>query len=194
MGSRIMHYAIGTALAEKLNFGKDFILGSIAPDVNKNSHTAKELTHFMVKRKDGEHDIFPEKFREKYLSHLSEAFYLGYYLHLLADEIWLKTIYKKYIIPVPSTSKETTLAKYYTDFHTLNTILINQFALKKFEVITHKNYLVTEIIKDDLRYLVADLNADFSDDEAAEKLQLLAIGDIEDYIAEVQRYFLAVIG
>lgn len=169
MGSRIMHLSIAQVINNKHGFGNDFLIGSITPDVNKNSRTPKELTHFMVKREDGEHDMFPNMFLEEYGTCLN-TFQLGYYLHLISDDIWLKTVYKKYILENMSYSKDEALRRFYLDFHYYNGILIKQY---KLVILKNNKYLstgVNEIIDRDISEIIEDFPG------------LLKKEDVEQYI------------
>ena len=78
-----------------------FIVGNIAPDcgIPNKDHSSfipdKYITHWYNKN-DGEEII--DLFKERYLSQHDEKyhFYLGYYLHLLIDDMWRK--YNKVVL------------------------------------------------------------------------------------------------
>ncbi|QFP79358.1 hypothetical protein [Latilactobacillus graminis] len=181
MGSRIMHYAIASILEKKYGFDNNFLIGSIAPDINKNSKTPKELTHFMKVRSDGEHDMFPEDFIKEYGNSI-DSFKQGYYLHLISDNIWLNMIYKKYVLNNSNDEKRIALEKFYKDFHYFNQRIITQYNLKPLKishtVISHIN----EINDDDLPLIIKDLNLDFTDFSTQKSPYLLSIEDIDRYI------------
>ena len=180
MGSRIMHYAIANNIFSKANLGEEFLIGSIAPDVNKSSKTPKELTHFMKIKSDGEHEMFPDIFLNKYSQTLS-PFKLGYYLHLISDDIWLKTIYQKDIIENKNESKEQALKKFYADFHYFNSRLIEEYKLKPLKYRPAIVTGVTEIVDNDISEVINDLNKDFLDRNQI-KSQLISEKDVEEYI------------
>src|SRR5690554_6448788 len=92
MGSRIMHLIIASEIAKKLSVTerKAFLLGGIAPD----AVSPKELSHFF----EGNHNDFSrrisyEKFYKKYSKYDHSDYILGYYTHLIADDLWLKGFY-----------------------------------------------------------------------------------------------------
>ncbi len=82
----------------------EFVVGNIAPDSgipndNWSSYTPdKKASHFKTPGDDGHHYINADLFRSKYLREdqilkytLKEySFYLGYYVHLLTDVLWIK--------------------------------------------------------------------------------------------------------
>lgn len=173
---------MGKIIAKEFNFGKEFLLGTIAPDVNKNSKTPKELTHFMVKREDGEHDMFPKRFLEKYGPTLTE-FELGYYLHLISDNLWLNTVYKNNILKVSVEKRPEQLEMFYSDFVTLNKILIDKYQLAPLCNVKSFKTKVDEVIDSDLINIENDLNNDFIYKQENDKeLKLLRISDIINYI------------
>ncbi|MHC9533434.1 hypothetical protein ACVPPR_08510 [Dellaglioa sp. L3N] len=190
MGSRMMHYAIANHISNQTNLGLDFLIGSIAPDVNKNSKTPKELTHFMKIRADGEHDMFPDIFLSEYGKELS-PFKLGYYLHLISDEIWLKTIYKRVILENKTDTKDQALKKFYLDFHFFNRKLIEKYQLKPIGNVPSIVTGVTEIVDADIPEIINDLNSDFLDKSQMTVSQIISKKAIDDYIETCTDQFMA---
>lgn len=76
-----------------------FVFGNIAPDCGLPDSDGltytpgKEISHFAKGN-----DFNCEEFKNIYLSEPSDtskkSFYLGYYLHLLTDELWISDIYR----------------------------------------------------------------------------------------------------
>ncbi|MEK5640777.1 hydrolase [Paenibacillus rhizosphaerae] len=96
MGSRIMHIIIGHRIAEKLNIQDrtSFLLGSVAPDAVQ----AKDESHFFR----GEHQNFTRYidyhgFLDKYKKYSDNPYVLGYFIHLIADDQWLKGFYMPWL-------------------------------------------------------------------------------------------------
>lgn len=105
MASRIMHLAISETIAN--HFGLDlmrFNLGNLLPDLHEDTKEGKAISHFRIKRepyedsKDPNYQYFDyNKFLQKYENKLYDDLYLGYYCHLIADELWIQNIYIKYM-------------------------------------------------------------------------------------------------
>ncbi|TCZ79308.1 hydrolase [Paenibacillus albiflavus] len=92
MGSRIMHLIIGNRIADVLNIEDrtSFLLGSVAPDAVQT----KDESHFFK----GEHQNYTRHidyhgFLDKYRTYSDNLYVLGYYIHLIADDQWLKGFY-----------------------------------------------------------------------------------------------------
>ncbi|WP_438825335.1 zinc dependent phospholipase C family protein [Bacillus sp. JJ1609] len=95
MGSRIMHSIIGKKIAEALSIESltSFLLGSIAPDA-VFSHEEKNLSHFFIGEvQDYSRSVDYKGFLHKYGSQVENPYILGYFAHLIADEIWLRGFY-----------------------------------------------------------------------------------------------------
>lgn len=88
MGSRFMHLLIADYVFQELGFedrGRT-LLGSIAPD----SSPHKRISHFKSEPHPYAYNSPVDfgRFTAKYISHFSDAFYLGYLTHLVTDDIW----------------------------------------------------------------------------------------------------------
>ena len=103
MASWITHLRIADALLEIIGELPqiNFIIGNIAPDsgvpiISKDEFEPPVyITHWKVG--GNSYEINAEKFLEKYLvcnrNNKEMSFYLGYYVHLLTDYIWVQDIY-----------------------------------------------------------------------------------------------------
>lgn len=185
MGSRMMHYAIAQQLAPE---STAFSIGSLAPDVSGHNFDFKSQTHYMTLNDDGKtRSIHPEMFAEEYQQQLLlNMFVRGYYAHLLEDKVWLDTVFNPVIRPQLGTQREQKLAAYYADFHTLNLMIAERYALQPLPVpdFTHDfagAQGVREIGEGDVPQVVRDLREDF---EPVPKRQLvmLSLDQIEQYI------------
>ena len=133
MGSRVMHAIIALKVAEALNIENksEFLLGGIAADATSD----KEASHFYTGlHEDYTRSIDYELFYEKYKS-LGECDYiLGYYAHLIADNIWLTGFYLPWLKNrMEEDSELHTL--YHQDFRLLNGKLAHYYGVK--EVLTN---------------------------------------------------------
>jgi hypothetical protein len=162
MGSRIMHYCISSLLDKELEIlDKNlFFLGGIAPDVNKNMGVPKARSHFFKQLNNGLISVDYVTFYKKYLTHKKSDFHLGYYFHLISDQIWIDDIYYKLIKWLPIDEKNEAQKKYYRDFWRLNGKLIDYYNLprKEFSI---EPVLIEEIDNAYLPDLINELNNDF---------------------------------
>lgn len=89
MGSRIMHLIIANRIAESLSIEErtSFLVGSVAPDAVS---TKNESHFFKGEVQDYTRYIDYEGFLDTYQSERKSPYILGYYTHLIADDIWLR--------------------------------------------------------------------------------------------------------
>jgi len=135
MGSRIMHYYISSKLQQELDIKENnaFLMGGLSPDVYESKSELKEKSHFMKNDAHGlAHPDF-NFFKDKYLSRNRSPFNLGYYYHLISDDIWLKEIYYKKIKWLPKDIKAQAKKKYYRDFGRLNGKIIDYPEFRKYD-------------------------------------------------------------
>lgn len=186
MGSRVMHYCITSLLAKELQIDDDqFLLGGIAPDVHKNMNAPKSISHFIRADRDGKFFADYTGFSEKYLNHMKDPFYLGYFYHLISDVIWVEEIYNKKIKWLPQPDKKEAQLMYYRDFWRLNGKLIDYYSLE----IKPLAVKLVEIEEIDYRYLpelIKNMEVDFTmKDEAKE--QELEILNFYEVVAVLEK-------
>ena len=131
MGSRLMHAAIATLLMAKYHqLDTTFLVGNEAPDVDKISQMSKDETHYLVPSNRGTRRINLRAFLQEHPETLSDSFTLGYYTHLLADEVWLTDVFMKVVPPQDDPRRPAVLERYYEDFKKLNPYLVHKYGLK----------------------------------------------------------------
>lgn len=181
MGSRMMHYCISTRVCERLGGGQDgpFTLGNLAPDVHKYMNEPKEASHFIRQDETGRKYCDLEGFYTKYLAGQRSSFHLGYYCHLLSDNIWLEEIYNQKIKWLEQPLKVEAQQKYYRDFRRLNTLLADYYRLEA-PVVEVAPVSFDEVDYRFLPQLLQDLGKDFTRDRHAElgPLELLEWDEI----------------
>lgn len=134
MPSRMIHYLVAEEVAKQVEIKNRnrFKIGSLCPDMSSREDESKHLTHFM--------EILGEKkglnwlnFTSKYRKEMKQDdLYLGVLCHLITDGVWFHDVMNTQIrSKVKSREERQPLyQKGYADFHRLNYILKNEFALK----------------------------------------------------------------
>ncbi|KHF37228.1 hypothetical protein CM49_00734 [Paenibacillus sp. P1XP2] len=184
MGSRVMHYCISTLLARELGIDDDqFLLGGIAPDVHKYMNAPKKESHFIILQTDSEFACDYRGFCQKYEHHMKDPFFLGYYYHLISDDIWVKEIYYKKIKWLPQPEKKKAQEQYYRDFRRLNGRLIDHYALV-WKPLETEAVRIDEIDYTYLPELIGDLRSDFAlkDETKDEALEMLRFDEVIDVL------------
>lgn len=184
MGSRIMHYCITTLLAKELNrFNKDFLLGGIAPDVHKYMKEPKDKSHFVTIDSEGNGVAKYYQFYKQYLKQERLDFHLGYFFHLITDDIWYKEIYLEKTKGLSQSEKKEFNEKHYRDFRRLNKIIIDHYELQYIPLEVGE-YAIHEIDIKYLPQLVEDLLQDFEKNEASsiKDLEVLDMEEIKEFI------------
>ncbi len=97
MGSHLMHLVIGNEVSAHLTDvdRTAFLLGNLAPDAT----TSKQNTHYYAGRHE---DMTRGLDLDQYWvdsADENQSFRLGYYCHLVADEIWLQGFFE---LPPPT--------------------------------------------------------------------------------------------
>ena len=140
MASAIIHMCVAKKANEILKRNnKDFLLGSIAPDISKQIGETKLKSHFL---KDIDNDVPElERFLNKYQSKLkNNDFNLGYYCHLFTDMIWFALFMPEYCKyedeeitylngDKKKFSKATIIKLLYNDYTNLNIKMIDEYEL-----------------------------------------------------------------
>ena len=186
MGSRIMHVIIANKIAARLAIEDRtlFLLGSIAPD----AVTTKNESHFFI----GEHQDYSRSvdykgFLNKYSSLAESHYILGYYTHLIADEIWLKGFYLPWLRNRMGADKDIK-GLYHNDFRLLNGKLLNHYGLRD-ELKKTLAYIPTindlqEVKSKDVKEFVPIVLGDmeYEKDVLNEKLHVFMFDQIVGYI------------
>lgn len=125
MGSRMMHVIIANRIAECLSIDDRtaYLLGSIAPD----AVSTKNESHFFIGDvRDYSRAIDYKGFIYKYSPQVESHYILGYFTHLIADDIWLKGFNLPWLRNRIEANKE--LADlYHNDFQLLNGKLLEYY-------------------------------------------------------------------
>lgn len=123
-----MHLIIADRIADRLSI-KDkttFLLGGIAPD----AAIPKDSSHyFRGDRLDYTRHIAYQEFLHKYEAIKDNHYILGYYTHLIADDLWVQGFYLSWL-KNRIESDENVSKAYYNDFKLLNGKLLDHYGYK----------------------------------------------------------------
>ncbi|MCC3375729.1 zinc dependent phospholipase C family protein [Cohnella sp. REN36] len=186
MGSRIMHLIIANRIAERLPFENrtSFLLGSVAPD----AVLIKNESHFFKGEvRDFSRSVDYKGFLHKYGDHAANPFILGYFTHLIADDIWLKGFNLSWLRNRMEADPEWH-PRYHHDFRLLNGKLLEHYGLKDtlrraFEALPSVMDL-EEVKSKEVEALVPHVLGDMAYDKEmlSEKLRVFTFDQILGYI------------
>ncbi|WP_339300028.1 zinc dependent phospholipase C family protein [Paenibacillus sp. FSL R5-0623] len=186
MGSRIMHLVIANRIADSLSI-KDktpFLLGSIAPD----AVSSKDSSHFFAGEvQDFSRNVDYKGFIHKYRSQAEDLYVLGYFTHLIADDIWLKGFNLPWL--KNRMDADAGLYKlYHNDFRILNGKLLEHYGYTD-ELRRSLNYIPTlseldEVKSKDVEKFVPYVWGDMEYDNAIlnEDLNVFTFNQIVGYL------------
>ncbi|WP_316568876.1 hydrolase [Neobacillus sp. YIM B06451] len=191
MGSRIMHSIIGHKIAESLSI-KDktsFLLGSIAPDA-VFSYEEKNASHFFVGDvKDFTRRVDYSGFFQKYstLVESKNEYIMGFYTHLIADDIWLRGFYLPWLRNRMEADKGY-YQFYHNDFRMLNGKLLEYYGftdeLKRtfdhFPAILDLEEVKAGDVEKFVPYVLGDM--EYGQEVLNEKLNVFTFDQIVGYI------------
>lgn len=188
MGSRIMHLLIANRIAEHLSIENKtgLLLGGIAPD----AVFPKELSHYFI----GETEKYTRSiafngFLNNYGSSLEDPYLLGYYTHLIADDVWLQGFYLSWL-KNRMNADESLYERYHNDFRMLNGLLLEHYGNRE-ELLHHlqETYTVPnleEVKRTDMIKLVPHVIADLSYNQGLVRQNRLQVFTLEQIIGYIE--------
>lgn len=186
MGSRIMHLIIANRIAECLSIEDRtaFLLGGIAPD----AASPKDVSHFFKgKVQDYTRSIDYKGFLQKYSSQVDSHYILGYFTHLIADDIWLQGFYLPWLKNRMDANKDIANL-YHNDFRLLNGQLLEHYGftdeLRKFLSNTPTTIELQEVTSKDVEAFIPYVVGDMAYDKEVinEELNVFTFNQIVGYI------------
>lgn len=186
VGSRIMHLIISNEIANQLPIANKqaFLLGGIAPDAVLN----KEISHFYVgHHHDYSRSIAYETFYEKYRDRKETDYILGYYTHLITDDIWLQGFSLPWLRNRLK-KDEDLFNRYHHDFRLLNGKLLSYYGITT-DILKGVNNVdsvpdLAEVTANDVEKLLPSVKKDMNDNEqdVDEQLSVFTFEQIIGYI------------
>lgn len=189
MASRIIHVCISQKICKDLNIEDTnrFFLGSLLPDIPSINKLPKDVSHFETKLEGKDYKTIDfQAFFNKYKEFMKDPIFLGYWTHLISDEIWLKDIYIPYIKEKTSGFSKKSINKlYYADYEISNKTLIRNFQLEKDCITPINDFKIDEITTNlsTIKSLVKKFQRPFKHlDEGQKNMNLLTETYIDNYI------------
>ncbi len=171
-----MHYSITSMIGAQLHvYDQAFFLGGLAPDLHSYMGTSHYyVSHFAFKNEQGKTLTNYEQYRSKYLVGEISPFHLGYYFHLISDDVWKREVYYKKVKHLPSEARREVLQKNYRDFWRLNGMIIDHFSLDLRDL-RSLDVAMEEIDSRHFPQLISALHRDFElrNEASGEELELL---------------------
>ena len=167
MAQRIVHYAFGALLAggmEKTDRAR-FLLGSLLPDAYTEKDE-RDLTHYTIREGNCVWFDFGAFAKEFPREVRVDPLYLGYYLHLVEDDLHRRLIHGTYQNRFTPRSDDE-LRLLYRDYHILNRRLTDRYGLKD-ELILPPDFVSLPLnarVPLDAGGMIAELRADLADTE-----------------------------
>lgn len=189
VGSRIMHSIIGYKIAEALSIKEKskFLLGSIAPDAVFQLEDKNFSHYFIGDVKDNTRTVDYEGFLNKHRSQEKDPYILGYYTHLIADDVWLRGFNLSWLRNRMEADKGL-YELYHNDFRLLNGKLLEHYSLtdKLKELFSHSptvfdlEFITAKGVEKLVPYVLGDM--EYESDVLQEKLNVFTFNQIIGYI------------
>lgn len=181
-----MHLVIASRIAESLNLEDriSFLIGGIAADAVSN----KDLSHFFRGEvQDYSRSVDYKGFLNKYNSLVENPYILGYFTHLIADDIWLKGFYLPWLRNRMEENEEI-LNLYHNDFRLLNGKLLEFYGftdelrktLSNFPAILDLEEVKSADVEKFVPYVLGDM--EYEKEVINDKLDVFTFNQIIGYI------------
>ena len=134
MGSRMMHYALGKVLADRLapKDREGFILGCILPDALPPDKKHDCNCHYITLFDDDGYKWFDSiRFFDEYTDEIkTDSIYLGYYFHLISDNVFRQIFYIELGL-ISRRGEKSLFKEFYQDYNILNRQIAGYYRLGK---------------------------------------------------------------
>ena len=187
MASGMIHYVISkkVAVLAKIEDVERFLLGAVvAPDASSHAEGSYDKAHFQgwsqdKSRKGIDFNRFADKYGDRFEA---DAFYLGYWCHLLEDAIWVHDVVDKYVRVYTGEVKKAYYQKGYKDYERLNYLLLKEYGLQSLEF-TGREVPVEEVRLDLMESVIESVKGYFVAESCKkEELELYTWEVITSYI------------
>lgn len=189
MSSRMIHLAIAQKISKEFNLNKaKFNFGNLLPDLYQEDR-GKDISHYRIIKESYEEsksDVYKyydyESFLLNYKEQMDNEIYLGYYCHLITDELWIQKIYIKYMRDENRKKRYDLQKSYYEDYFKINQKIKGKYNLRnEIEIDT---YEIEYIDKEKVNTLLKHLEEDFETKDEKSALVLLDLEEVFSFIDE----------
>ena len=128
MAQRMIHYLIGTLLADEFQLSdrQRFLLGSVLPDAYREQKD-RDAAHFANVATPGLRYYDFDAFRERFSALIEDGLYLGYYMHLVEDDFYRRFIRIDHELKVYEDPEG--VKKLHRDYQILNRYIVRKYHL-----------------------------------------------------------------
>lgn len=193
MASALIHLAIAKNLLKdlKVENEKEYLLGSIAPDLSKQIGESRTDSHFLINTKEDVPNI--NIFLNKYSNFKNNSFDLGYFVHLYTDKLWFHGFLDNFICnssiklldgTIIKTTKNEMRNMIYSDYTNMNIQLIDKYELDLslfYEEFKIPNTTINEIPVEKLDILINQMGI-LIENSKEEKAYTLDINSVDGFI------------
>lgn len=186
MASSVLHYIISKKVAEQMQI-KDtarFLMGAvIAPDTgSKDDGSYHTLHYFEECHHENLRGINWQNFAVDNTGNMTDAYYLGYYCHLIEDSVWYHDFFDKTMRIYPKEIREKKFPIVYRDYWRLNYLLKKELDIPyiPFEKVSIPD---ASISADRIDFQIENVNKQFEAPSCSkEDLELISWDFIMEYI------------
>lgn len=185
----MIHLAIAQKISKEFNLNKaKFNFGNLLPDLYQEDR-GKDISHYRIIKESYEEsksDVYKyydyESFLLNYKEQMDNEIYLGYYCHLITDELWIQKIYIKYMRDENRKKRYDMQKSYYEDYFKINQKIKGKYNLRnEIEIDT---YEIEYIDKEKVNTLLKHLEEDFETKDEKSALVLLDLEEVFSFIDE----------
>jgi len=196
MASLLMHETVASCVLRKIKISNldRFRLGNIVADARNQNNTQqekfekKQRSHYLKSLGQNFLSVQYSNFFDKNKNGMEDEAVLGYYVHLLTDEIFLRKINDKYLDYLPDGEERAMkVQQYYRDLHRLNPHLIYEFGIRdNIDVEKAGNISLAEIDNGDEQIIMSEMSDYFKEGHLGnEPLELLDRAEMIQTLREI---------
>ena len=141
MASALIHLTVARRVNERLGLTgqdeKEFLFGSVAPDIAKMVGSKREISHFCVGDPTGVPHM--DEFLAKYKEYLKNPYELGYFIHLSTDVIWATEFLPNFVKDFTVTAKNGDKITFDNDEEVCE-IIYNDYSNLNEQILSYYNY------------------------------------------------------